>query len=106
MGDPTTRQRIIEMHEAGTSLLDMVSELGLTRALDNDGLRSVLESLTAEEVEVIRDAFVAEAREVGDRAGANFPIDCRVDDPGTKVRVTANPASPGAVTPIARIEPA
>lgn len=105
-GDPATRQRIVEMHAAGTSLLEMVDALNLTAALENDGLRAVIENLSPAEVTLIREAFVAEAAEVGNRSGASFPIDCRVDDPGSKVRVSADPASRHAVTPVARIEPA
>ena len=105
-GDPETRQRIIEMHARGDSLLEMVDELGLTPALEADGLRPVLESLSAEEVKIIRDAFVAEAAHIGARAGASFPVDCRADDPGAGVRITDAPSSRGATAPVARIESA
>ena len=103
-GDPETRQRIIEMHARGDSLLKMVDELGLTAALDADGLRPVLERLTAEEVQIVRDAFVAEATHIGTGAGANFPVDCRVDNPGAGVRITEAPTSRGETAPVARIE--
>ncbi len=103
-GDPETRQRIIEMHARGDSLLKMVDELGLTPALEADGLRPVLENLSAEEVKIIRDAFVAEATQIGTKAGANFPVDCRVDNPGAGVRITEAPSSRGATAPIVRIE--
>ena len=105
-GNPETRQRIIEMHARGDSLLKMVDELGLTPALEADGLRPVLESLSAEEVKIIRDAFVAEAAHIGANAGANFPVDCRVDNPGAGVRIIDAPSSRGATAPVARIESA
>ena len=102
--DPAVRQRIVDMHGRGDSLLDMVAALGLDDALDRDGLRDVVANLTDPEVEVIRDAFRAEAQQVGDSAGASFPIDCRVDDASAGVRVSAAPAGQGATTPVARIE--
>ncbi len=103
-GDPATRQRIVDMHARGDSLLAMVDALGLTDSLDADGLRDVVANLSDAEVAVIRDAFVAEAREVGDQAGASFPVDCRVDDASSGVRVVAAPSGRGATAPVARIE--
>lgn len=102
--DPTVRQRIVDMHDRGDSLLAMVAALGLDDALDHDGLRDVIANLSDEEVTVIRDAFRAEAQEVGDASGASFPIDCRVDDTAAGVRVIAAPAGRDATAPVARIE--
>jgi hypothetical protein len=65
----------------------------------------VLENLGADEVKAIRDAFVAEAA-AASGPGANFPVDCRVDEVARGVRVVAQAAGPGATGPIARIEPA
>lgn len=98
------RQRIVDMHDRGDSLLDMVAALGLDGALDRDGLRDVVANLTDAEVQVIRDAFRAEAQQVGDSSGASFPIDCRVDDTTAGVRVSAAPAGQGATAPVARID--
>ncbi len=105
-GDPASRQQILDMHARGDSLIDMVDALGLTPALEADGLRDVLANLTDDEVTLIRDAFVAEAQVVGDRPGASFPIDCRVGTIGSRVRVIAAPVSPEATAPVARIESA
>lgn len=102
--DPAVRQRIVDMHDRGDSLLDMVAALGLDDALDGDGLRDVVANLTDDEVKVIRDAIRAEAQQVGDSAGASFPIDCRVDDTSAGVRVSAAPAGRDATTPVARNE--
>ena len=102
--DPAVRQRIVDMHDRGDSLLDMVAALGLDDALDRDGLRDVVANLTDPEVEVIRVAFRAEAQQVGDSAGASFPVDCRVDDATSGVRVSAAPAGQGATTPVAQID--
>ena len=102
--DPAVRQRIVDMHDRGDSLLDMVAALGLDDALDSDGLRDVVANLTDPEVQVIRDAFRAEAQQVGDGPGASFPVDCRVDDATAGVRVSAAPAGQDATTPVARIE--
>ena len=102
--DPTIRQRIVDMHDRGDSLLAMVKALGLDDALDSDGLRDVVANLTDAEVQVIRDAFRAEAQQVGDSSGASFPIDCRVDDTTAGVRVSAAPAGQDATAPVARIE--
>ncbi len=104
-GDPRTRDRIIAMHAADTPLVQMCEELGLTSMLDNDGLRAVLEALSADEVAAIRAAFVAEAAATAG-PGASFPVNCRVDDVGAGVRVVAEDAGGGATGPIARIEPA
>ncbi|MBK5286925.1 MAG: hypothetical protein JJE46_00525 [Acidimicrobiia bacterium] len=94
------------MHARGDTLLDMVNALGLTPALEADGLTEVIENLTDPEVKIIRDAFIAEAERVADRPGASFPIDCRAGTIGARVRVVPAPASPGATAPVARIEPA
>ena len=102
--DPAVRQRIVDMHDRGDSLLDMVATLGLDDALDRDRLRDVVANLTDPEIQVIRDAFRAEAQQVGDGPGASFPIDCRVDDATAGVRVSAAPAGQDATTPVARIE--
>lgn len=96
--DPAVRRRIADMHDRGDSLLDMVA------ALDLDGLRDIVANLSDAEVQVIRDAFRAEAQQVGDSPGASFPIDCRVDDTTAGVRVSAAPAGRGATAPVARIE--
>ncbi len=103
-GNPITRQKILDMHARDDSLLDMVDALGLTPALEADGLRTVLLNLSAGEVQAIRDAFVAEAKMVGDHIGAQFPVDCRVDTPGDAVRVTTVPAHSAAVSPVVRID--
>ena len=103
--DPSQRDRIVAMHADERPLVEMCEELGLGAALDRDGLRRVLEQLSADEVAAIRDAFVAEAA-ASAGPGANFPVDCRVDDVGGGVRVVAQPAGAGATGPIARIEPA
>jgi len=100
--DPATRARIVGMHARGDSLLEMVSALGLDDTLDSDGLRGVIEGLSAAEVQVIRDAFVSEAAS-NTADGAHFPIDCRVDDVGQGVAISA---VAGAAGPVARIEPA
>ena len=103
-GDPEKRQKILDMHARGDSLLKMVDELGLTPALEADGLRPVLEALSDEEVKLIRDAFVAEAKAAGDRPGANFPVDCRADVGVPSVRITAAPRSPDATAPVVRVD--
>ena len=103
--DPAQRDRIVALHAAGTPLVEMCEQLGLGEILDRDGLRGILESLSADEVTAIREAFVAEA-EATPGPGANFPVDCRVDNTEGGVRVIARPADRNAVGPIARIEPA
>lgn len=103
-GDPIKRQEILDMHERGDSLLDMVEALGLTPALDADGLRSVVTNLSADEIRAIRDVFVAEAAQAGGRGGANFPVDCRIENPGNAVRVTTVPPSSAAIAPVVRID--
>jgi hypothetical protein len=105
-GNALTRNRILEMHANNVPLLDMVDELGLTQALDADGLRTVIENLNDGEIQAIRDVFVAEAKAAGDHSGANFPVDCRTLTPGDKVHVTMIPARSAAVTPVVRIDTA
>ncbi len=102
-GDASARERILRMHADNLPLLDMVDAVGLTGALDADGLRAAIENLTADEVAAIRAAFVAEAEKAG-AGGANFPVDCRVDTPTDTVRVTTVPAGSDAVTPVVRID--
>lgn len=103
-GNPITRQKILDMHARGDTLLDMVETLGLTPALEADGLRTVLLNLSTGEVQAIRDAFVAEAKQAGDHSGAQFPVDCRVDTPSDAVRVTTVPPRSAAVMPVVRID--
>src|SRR4051812_43567238 len=101
--DRAQRDRIVAMHEQGMPLTQMCDELGLGGALDLDGLRGVLDNLGADEVKAIRDAFLAEAG-AATGPGANFPVDCRVDDPRAGVQIVAEDAQRGAVGPIVRIE--
>ena len=103
-GDPEIRQQVVAMHARGDSLLAMVKQLGLTDALEADGLRPVLENLSAEEVQIVRAAFVAEATKIADHSGANFPVDCRIDDGVRAVRITEAPSDRDATAPVARIE--
>jgi hypothetical protein len=103
--DPAQRQRIVAMHGQEMPLTQMCEELGLGDVLDLDDLRGTLENLSADEVKAIRDAFLAEAS-AATESGANFPVDCRVDDPSAGVRIVSQGAQRGAVGPIVRIEPA
>lgn len=102
--DPVARAKIIAMHARDESLLDMVSALGLEDVMEADGLRDVIEGLSSDEVQVIRDAFIAEARGT-EGHGAHFPVDCRVDDLTGGVAIVAVDAASGAIGPIARINP-
>ena len=103
--DPAVRARIVAMHRDDIPLIDMCEELGLMDAVVADGLQAVIEGLDSEEVSVIRDAFVAEAR-FATGSGAHFPVDCRIDSTEGGVQVVPDAPGPGAVGPIARIEPA
>ena len=69
--DPANRQRIVQMHAEGRSLVEMTDALGLGAALDADGLRDVVAGLTPAEVELLRNAFVAEAERTRGRARAS-----------------------------------
>ena len=86
---PEERAKIMAMHAKGMPLLDMVSELGLEDTLDADGLRDVIDQLSPDEVQVIRDAFIEEAMQT-EKAGTIFPIDCRVDDLVNGVTIEAS----------------
>ena len=66
--------------------------------------KDLLESLSAEEVQIVRAAFVAEATKIADHSGANFPVDCRIDDGVRAVRITEAPSDRDATAPVARIE--
>lgn len=101
--DAGARDRILRMHADNVPLIDMVDAVGLTGALDADGLRAAIENLTPDEVAAIRAAFVAEAEKAG-AGGANFPVDCRVDAPTDTVSVTTVPAIGDSVTPVVRID--
>ena len=103
--DPAQRARIVAMHAEDMSLSQMCDELGLGGILTRDGLREVLDNLSADEVQTIRDAFLAEAL-AASGPSANFPVDCRVDDHQRGVRVVSQDAFEGAVGPVARIEQA
>jgi hypothetical protein len=103
--DPAKRAEVVKMYADSVSLIDMCDRLGLGTAVDTDGLRDVIRNLKPEEIDVIRDAFLAEATATPG-PGANFPVDCRVDDGRIGVRVVREDAERGAVGPLARIEPA
>ena len=83
----------------------MVRRLGLDGALEADGLGDVIDGLADADVAAIREVFVAEAERAAD-AGANFPVDCLVDAPTARVRVTRIPGAGNDATPIVRVEPA
>jgi hypothetical protein len=102
---PEERAKIMAMHAKGMPLLDMVSELGLEDALDADGLRDVIDQLSPDEVQLIRDAFIEEAMQT-EKAGAFFPIDCRVDDLGNGVTVEASRQGLTAERSVVRINQA
>ncbi len=102
--DPSVRERILRMHADNVPLTDMVDAVGLTGALEADGLRAAIENLTPAEVAAIRAVFLAEAEKAGPAGGANFPVDCRVDAPSDTVTVTTVPAATGTVTPVVRVE--
>ena len=102
-GNPQTRAQIVQMHAEGRSLVEMTDALGLGGALDADGLRDVVAGLSAEEVQLVRDAFVAEADRVGPAPGANFPVDCTLDDVRAGVRLESGTTSPDATAPVVRV---
>jgi hypothetical protein len=87
---PDMRAKILAMHASDMPLLEMVHELGLDHMLEADGLGEVVAGLSTEDVQVIRNAFIAEAREA-EKPGAIFPIDCRVDDHSNGVTIEAAP---------------
>ena len=103
-GDPTRRAEIVQMHNDGRSFVEMVDALDLRAALEADGLLEIVENLSAADVTIIRDAFLSEATRAGTAGGASLPIDCRVENPTARVRVTEVPGSRDGVMPIARID--
>ena len=73
--DPSVREQVREMHASGRPLLQMVDDLGLDEDMD-PGIRKVLENLSPEVVEGIRQATL----EMFDRAdGYAMPLDCTVE---------------------------
>lgn len=102
-GDPQVRAQIVQMHAEGRSLVEMTDAVGLGAILDADGLRDVVAGLTAQEVQLVRDAFVAEATRVGTAPGANFPVDCTLEDVRGGVRLESGATSPNATAPVVRV---
>ena len=102
--DPANRARIVQMHAEGRSLVEMTDELGLGAALDADGLREVVAGLTPEEVELVRNAFVAEANRTPG-PGASFPVDCVLSDVTAGVRLEPGATTRGAAAPVVRVSP-
>jgi len=100
--DPANRARIVQMLAEGRSLVEMTDAVGLGTALDADGLRDVVAGLSPAEVELVRDAFVAEANRTSG-PGASFPVDCTVDDVAAGVRLEAGASSPDAAAPVVRV---
>lgn len=103
--DPAVRARIVAMHRDDVPLLEMIDALGLTGALEADGLRDVIAGLDPSEVATIRDAFVAEATATSG-VGAHFPVDCRIDDVAAGVAIVAADARGADAGTVARILPA
>jgi hypothetical protein len=100
--DPASRAQIVQMHADGRSLIEMTDALGLGAALDADGLRQVVADLTPDEVQLVRDAFVAEARRTPG-PGASFPVDCTLGDFGRGVRLEPGATTRGAAAPVVRV---
>jgi len=73
LADPDVRAKVREMHAAGTPLLDMVDQLGLTANMSPE-VRTVLGGLSPDEVQGIRDVMV----QMLDDDKAVMPIDCGV----------------------------
>ena len=65
--DPARRQEILDMHDAGVPLREMVRRVGLDDALEADGLGDLIDGLDDADVAAIRQVFVAEAARAGER---------------------------------------
>ena len=102
-GNPITRKRILDLHARNATLIEMVTDLGLTAAMEADGLTDIITALTPAEVQIIRNVFFAEAKLAADHAGASFPIDCRVDQPRDRVHITEVPGGTNSAGPVAQI---
>ncbi len=73
--DPAVRAQVRGWHVEGVSLLDMVDRLELEFETTT---RDAIAALTADEVQVIRDAFLAEIDRAGDSDTASLPVDCAI----------------------------
>ncbi|HEY3831587.1 MAG TPA: hypothetical protein VGO03_04790 [Acidimicrobiia bacterium] len=75
LAEAGVRDQVRQMHASGRPLVQMVEDLGLDAEMD-EGIRKVLENLSPEVVEGIRQATL----EMFDRAdGYTMPLDCDVE---------------------------
>jgi hypothetical protein len=90
LADPTVRDAVREMHEAGAPLVQMVEALGLDDDMTTR-VRVIVAELSPPVVAGIRQATVA----MLDAGGGNLPIDCTVTvaqlDDGIPVTVDVQP---------------
>jgi hypothetical protein len=84
--DPANREQLLQWHREGVSFTDMIDRLGLGGF--DPGLRAVIDSLSPEDVAVIREAMVAELDRVGTGGAAELPISCTIAATPRAVDVT------------------
>jgi hypothetical protein len=84
--DPANREQILQWHREGASFTAMIDGLGLG-GFDPE-LRAVIDSLSPEDVAVIREAMVAELERVGPGGAGELPISCTIDATPQAVDVT------------------
>jgi len=100
---PNIRTQLREWHVQQMPLMEMVDRLGLSDLFD-DALRAAVTGLKPDEVQVIRDAFLAEIDSAGSATDSSMPVECSLASVVGPVTVTA--ATDPAGRPVARVDSA
>jgi hypothetical protein len=101
--EPNVRTQLREWHLQDMPLMEMVDRLGFA-ALFDDSLRAAVAGLTKGEVQVIRDAFLAEIDAAGTATGSSMPVECSIAGVVGPVKVTSATDAKGR--PVALVEAA
>jgi hypothetical protein len=75
--DPAVRTQVRQWHLDEVPFLDMIDRLGLSAQFVGP-LRDAIANLSAEEVGIIRKAFIGAIDRAGDSEGASFPVACMI----------------------------
>lgn len=94
--DPAVREQVKAWFAEDTPLLEMVDRLGISDDFDAD-LRSAISGLSAYEVSVIREVFIAEIDRAGTSTSASLPVECEITQVVGPVSVSAVQSGPRLV---------
>jgi hypothetical protein len=86
--DPEVRAQVRAWHLEEMPLLEMVDRLDMSGLFDPE-LRAVIAGLNAEDVKVVRAAFLAAIDAAGTATTVKYPVDCSINVVSGPVSVSA-----------------